>query len=84
MNDEILTYEDLQVITKRTHERTTKAQVIADLTAMKMTFRINARGYPVSSKTAYNRYLGIKSRDKLRADTGAQSDFEVLSSVSNG
>ena len=59
-----LTYEDLKEITNRTSGRVTKAQVIADLTAMKLPFEVNARGFPYSSMEALNKTLGLKTRNK--------------------
>ena len=79
MNDKILTFEQLKQITNRTHPRATRAQVIADLTKMKLKFKINAMGYPVSSLDAYNRWLGINGRKHTTVENDSQSSFEVLS-----
>ena len=78
MNPEILDYEQLKVITSRTNTSATRAQVIADLTKMKLKFKINAKGDPVSSLAVYNRWLGIKGNGAHEAPD-SQSGFEVLS-----
>ena len=79
MNTEILDYEQLKVITSRTNPSATRAQVIADLTKMKLKFKINAKGDPVSSLAVYNRWLGIKGNGAHIEVPDSQSGFEVLS-----
>lgn len=81
---EILTIDDLRRITGN-RKSASCAQVISDLAKMNMKFKINPKGYPISSMTAYERYLGVnRSKQHASDQSESQTGFEVLSSKDNG